>query len=103
MIEEEARFCRLLREGQPAAMEEMVESYGDRLLRGAFFLCRNEPEAQDLVHDTSSIRHLVILSANPNLIRVTMRFHLSRAPKELSFTMDFFMPWPKKKTALKSV
>jgi RNA polymerase sigma-70 factor (ECF subfamily) len=52
MIEEEARFCRLLREGQQAAMEKMVESYGDRLLRGAFFLCRNEPEAQDLVHDT---------------------------------------------------
>jgi len=52
MIEEEARFCRLLREGDPAATEKMVEAYGDRLLRGAFFLCRNEAEAQDLVHDT---------------------------------------------------
>jgi hypothetical protein len=81
MIEEEASFCLLLREGQPAAMEKMVESYGDRLLRGAFFLYRNEPEAQDFVHDTLSIRHLVILSANPNSIRARMRFHLSRAQK----------------------
>jgi RNA polymerase sigma-70 factor (ECF subfamily) len=30
----------------------MVELYGDRLLKGAFFLCRNESEAQDLVQET---------------------------------------------------
>jgi RNA polymerase sigma-70 factor, ECF subfamily len=30
----------------------MAEIYGDRLLRGAFFLCRNESEAQDLVQET---------------------------------------------------
>jgi len=103
MIEEEASFCRLLREGQPAAMEKMVESYGDRLLRGAFFLCRNEPEAQDLVHDTLSIRHLVILSVNPNSIRVRMRFHLSRAQKGPFFTKAASMPQPKKKAALRFV
>jgi len=52
MIEDEINFSRLLKAGDPIAMEKMVESYGDRLLRGAFLLCRNEPEAQDLVHDT---------------------------------------------------
>lgn len=51
MIEEEAVFYRLLREKDPAALQKMVEIHADRLLRGAFFLCRNEPEAQDLVHD----------------------------------------------------
>jgi RNA polymerase sigma-70 factor (ECF subfamily) len=52
MIEEDAAFYRLLREKDPAALQKMVETHADRLLRGAFFLCRNEPEAQDLVHDT---------------------------------------------------
>ena len=52
MIEDDAAFCRLLREKDPAAVQKMVETHADRLLRGAFFLCRNEPEAQDLVHDT---------------------------------------------------
>ena len=52
MIEDEAAFYRLLREEDPATLEKMVVTYANRLLRGAFFLCRNEPEAQDLVHDT---------------------------------------------------
>jgi RNA polymerase sigma-70 factor, ECF subfamily len=51
MIEDEAAFCRLLREKDPAAVRKMVEIHADRLLRGAFFLCRNESEAQDLVQD----------------------------------------------------
>jgi len=97
MIEEETSFCRLLREGQPAAMEKMVESYGDRLLRGVFFPCRSEPKTQDLVYDTLSIRDLVILSANPNSIRVSMRFHLSRAQKRPFFTKAASMPQPKKR------
>lgn len=51
MNEDDAAFCRLLREKDPAAVRIMVETYADRLLRGAFFLSRNESEAQDLVHD----------------------------------------------------
>jgi RNA polymerase sigma-70 factor, ECF subfamily len=50
MLDDDA-FCRLLREGDPAALARMAELYGDRLLRGAFFLCRNESEAQDLVQE----------------------------------------------------
>jgi len=52
MIEDEKAFCCLLREGDQTALEKMVENYGDRLVRGALFLCRDEPEAQDLVHET---------------------------------------------------
>jgi RNA polymerase sigma-70 factor (ECF subfamily) len=52
MIEDEAAFYRLLKEEDPTGLEKMVATYANRLLRGAFFLCRNEPEAQDLVQDT---------------------------------------------------
>jgi len=52
MIEDDAAFYRLLREKDPTALQKIVETHADRLLRGAFFLCRNEPDAQDLVHDT---------------------------------------------------
>jgi RNA polymerase sigma-70 factor (ECF subfamily) len=34
------------------AAEELVDSYGNRLLRAAFALCGNETEAQDLVQET---------------------------------------------------
>ena len=33
-------------------MQELVNAYGDRLLRSAFVLCGNETDAQDLVQDT---------------------------------------------------
>jgi RNA polymerase sigma-70 factor, ECF subfamily len=36
----------------PGAMQELVNSYGDRLLRSAFLLCGNESDAQDIVQDT---------------------------------------------------
>jgi RNA polymerase sigma-70 factor (ECF subfamily) len=52
MLDDDASFRRLLREGDPGALSRMAEIYGDRLLRGAFFLCRNESEAQDLVQET---------------------------------------------------
>jgi len=52
MLDDDASFRRLLREGDPAALARMAELYGDRLLRGASYLCRNEPEAQDLVQET---------------------------------------------------
>jgi RNA polymerase sigma-70 factor (ECF subfamily) len=36
----------------PGAVEELVNTYGDRLLRSAFSLCGNETDAQDIVQDT---------------------------------------------------
>jgi RNA polymerase sigma-70 factor (ECF subfamily) len=41
-----------LKSRDPAALRELVNTYGDRLLRSAFTLCGNETEAQDLVQDT---------------------------------------------------
>jgi RNA polymerase sigma-70 factor, ECF subfamily len=35
-----------------AAIQELVNSYGHRLLRSAFLLCGNEADAQDLAQDT---------------------------------------------------
>ena len=37
---------------EPFAMQELVQSCGDRLLRSAFLLCGNEADAQDLVQET---------------------------------------------------
>jgi RNA polymerase sigma-70 factor (ECF subfamily) len=34
------------------AVQELVNTYGDRLLRSAFLLCGNETEAQDVVQET---------------------------------------------------
>lgn len=34
------------------AVEELVSSFGDRLLRSAYFLCGNKTDAEDLVQDT---------------------------------------------------
>jgi RNA polymerase sigma-70 factor (ECF subfamily) len=34
------------------AVQELLNTYGDRLLRSAFLLCGNETEAQDIVQDT---------------------------------------------------
>jgi RNA polymerase sigma-70 factor (ECF subfamily) len=41
-----------LRNRDAAAVEQMVNTHGDRLLRSAFLLCRSETEAQDIVQDT---------------------------------------------------
>lgn len=43
-----ARFKRR----DPAAVEELVQSCANRLLRSAFMLCGNETDAKDLVQDT---------------------------------------------------
>jgi len=37
---------------EPGPVEQLVNAYGDRLLRSAFWLCGNETEAQDIVQDT---------------------------------------------------
>jgi RNA polymerase sigma-70 factor (ECF subfamily) len=41
-----------LKGGEPGAVEELADSFGNRLLRGAFLLCGNETEAEDLVQET---------------------------------------------------
>jgi RNA polymerase sigma-70 factor (ECF subfamily) len=41
-----------LKGGDPGAMRELINLYGDRLLRSAFSLCGNRTEAEDLVQDT---------------------------------------------------
>lgn len=45
-----------LKAGEPGAVQNLVQdlldSYGDRLLRSAFLLCGNETEAQDFVQET---------------------------------------------------
>jgi len=46
------KLVAALRAGEPAALQELVESFGDRLLRSATLLCGNETDAQDLVQDT---------------------------------------------------
>jgi RNA polymerase sigma-70 factor (ECF subfamily) len=37
---------------EPGAADAMVSLYGDRLMRTAFLLCKNEPDARDLVQET---------------------------------------------------
>jgi len=37
---------------EPGAVQEMLDRYGDRLLRSAFLLCGNGTEAQDFVQET---------------------------------------------------
>jgi RNA polymerase sigma-70 factor, ECF subfamily len=41
-----------LKNQEARAVQELVNAYGDRLLRSAFSLCGNETEAQDIVQDT---------------------------------------------------
>jgi len=48
----EDQFVAGLKDGDPQAVQELVNTYGDRLLRSAFLLCGNETEAQDAVQDT---------------------------------------------------
>ncbi len=49
---DEERLITKLKGQLPGAMQELVDSYGDRLLRSAFLLCGNETDAQDIVQDT---------------------------------------------------
>src|SRR5580704_2351505 len=45
-------FVTALKAGDPDAVQQLLDHYGDRLLRSAFLLCGNETEAQDLVQET---------------------------------------------------
>ncbi|HTA30664.1 MAG TPA: RNA polymerase sigma factor, partial [Candidatus Cybelea sp.] len=49
---DEDQLVAALKGREPAALRELVSTYGNRLLRSAFVLCGNETEAQDLVQDT---------------------------------------------------
>src|SRR5277367_658782 len=49
---DEQQLITALKDHDPGAMPELVDSLGDRLLRSAFSLCVNETEAQDIVQDT---------------------------------------------------
>src|SRR6266702_7978189 len=49
---EEEELIKALKGQDAGAVQELVNSYGDRLLRSAFWLCGNETDAQDLVQDT---------------------------------------------------
>jgi DNA-directed RNA polymerase specialized sigma24 family protein len=40
-----------LKSRDPAAVQELLDSYGHRLLRSAFLLCGNETEAEDLFQE----------------------------------------------------
>jgi RNA polymerase sigma-70 factor (ECF subfamily) len=48
----EDQVITALKGRDPRAVQELVNIYGDRLLRSAFTLCGNEADAQDLVQDT---------------------------------------------------
>ena len=49
---DEEQLVTALKGRDPRVVQELVNSYGDRLLRSAFTLCGNQTEAQDLVQDT---------------------------------------------------
>jgi RNA polymerase sigma-70 factor (ECF subfamily) len=49
---DEVNLVAALKGRDSAAIEDLVETHGDRLLRSATLLCGNEAVAQDLVQDT---------------------------------------------------
>jgi RNA polymerase sigma-70 factor (ECF subfamily) len=49
---DEEHLIAALKVQDPGAVQELVDSCGDRLLRSAFSLCGNETDAQDIVQDT---------------------------------------------------
>lgn len=52
LMDEEWALLAALKRGDPAALEAVIETHGNRLLRSATLLCGNESQAQDLVQDT---------------------------------------------------
>jgi RNA polymerase sigma-70 factor (ECF subfamily) len=49
---DEEQLIAALKDQVPGAVQELVNAYGERLLRSAFSLCGNESDAQDIVQDT---------------------------------------------------
>src|ERR1051326_1185785 len=48
---DEAELVAALKRGEPVAMEAVVETHGERLLRSATLLCGDQSQAEDLVQD----------------------------------------------------
>jgi RNA polymerase sigma-70 factor (ECF subfamily) len=48
---DEAELVAALKRGEPVAMEAVVETHGERLLRSAMLLCGDRGHAEDLVQD----------------------------------------------------
>jgi RNA polymerase sigma-70 factor, ECF subfamily len=88
MLDDDESFRRLLREGDPGALSRMAEIYGDRLLRGACYLCRNESEAQDLVQETlfQAIRDIAAFRGESHvygwLYRILRNIYLNQRRRE---------------------
>lgn len=51
-IMNDEQLVSALKDQDPAAVRELLDAYGDRLLRSAYLLCGDETEAQDLVQET---------------------------------------------------
>jgi RNA polymerase sigma-70 factor (ECF subfamily) len=52
MEQNEQLLLPMLRNGDAGAIASMMAAHGDRLLRAAYFFCRDRNEAQDLVQET---------------------------------------------------
>src|SRR5712671_4045143 len=52
MTMDQEKLVEGLRNQDPATIQELVETHGNRLLRSAFLLCGDEAEAQDILQDT---------------------------------------------------
>jgi RNA polymerase sigma-70 factor (ECF subfamily) len=48
---DEAELVAVLKRGEPVAVEAVVQTHGDRLLRSAILLCGDHSQAEDLVQD----------------------------------------------------
>jgi RNA polymerase sigma-70 factor (ECF subfamily) len=48
---DQAELVAALKRGEPVAMEAVVETHGERLLRSAMLLCGDPSQAEDLVQD----------------------------------------------------
>lgn len=49
---DEEQLVAALKSQAPGALQELIDSHGDRLLRSAFLLCGNATDAQDIVQET---------------------------------------------------
>ena len=84
----EGQLVAALKSRDAGAVQELVDIYGDRLLRSAFSLCGNETEAQDIVQDTllEAIRSVhrfqgrstVYTWLHAILLNLTRRYHRER-------------------------
>jgi RNA polymerase sigma-70 factor (ECF subfamily) len=91
-----------LSNGSRNALEEIVDLYGDRLLRSAFILCNNETEAKDLVQETfvqaiqsagTFQRRTALYTWLPGLLLNLTRHHI-RKQQKLDYVENIPEPEP---------